>query len=63
MEDNASQTCNTENPLVYSGEKSNKIDAVVTGPEPSCSSNITTDTNDWPSCRTIDGKYEFCQKT
>jgi hypothetical protein len=42
LDDNASQTRNTENPLVYSGKKCNKIDAVVTGPEPTCSCNVMT---------------------
>jgi hypothetical protein len=62
LNDNASQTCNTENPLVYSGKKSNNMYAVVTGPEPLCSSNKTTDTNDWPSCWIIERISEFCQK-
>jgi hypothetical protein len=54
LDDNASQAHNTENPLVYSGKKCNKIDAAVTGLEPLCSSNITTDINDWLSFWTID---------
>jgi hypothetical protein len=62
LDDNASQTHNTENPLIYSGEKCNKIDAVVTGPKPSCSSNITTDINDWLNFWTIDRKMSFYQK-